>query len=169
MLVLSSRKSMTFLLRFFFILLTLLLSLSLGYMLIYRILPLALAVMKSIERIVLVAVAVVLLILSALQFHASALKTWNIPTLNTCGCRDLRPHRLLRSVKSIYFAVVYNPPSPPVQNDLVSYLSDSVDFIRGQYPDCSIIVLADSFVVSPLVCSLISREFTSGLLTLTCV
>ena len=76
---------MNFVLRFVFILSILLLSLSLGYILIYRILLLASAVMMSIERIVLVAVAVVLLLLSALQFLASALKTWNIPTLNACG------------------------------------------------------------------------------------
>ena len=44
---------------------------------------------------------------------------------------------------SIYCAVVYNPPNSPVQNDLVSYLSDSVDSIRGQYPDCGIVVLGD--------------------------
>lgn len=51
-----------------------------------------------------------------------------------CLWLNLRPHRLPRSVTSIYFAVVYNPPNSPVQNDLVSYLSDSVDSIRGQYP-----------------------------------
>ena len=60
-----------------------------------------------------------------------------------CLWLNLRPHRLPRSVTSIYFAVVYNPPNSPVQNDLVSYLSDSVDSIRGQYPDCGIVVLGD--------------------------
>ena len=44
---------------------------------------------------------------------------------------------------SIYFTVVYNPPNSPVQNDLVSYLGDSVNSIRGQYPDCGIVVLGD--------------------------
>ena len=53
-----------------------------------------------------------------------------------CLWLNLRPHRLPRSVTSIYFAVVYNPPNSPVQNDLVSYVSDSVDSICGQYPDC---------------------------------
>ena len=42
---------------------------------------------------------------------------------------------------NIYFAVVYNPHNSPVQNDLVPYLSDSEDSIRGQYPDCSIVIL----------------------------
>ena len=56
-----------------------------------------------------------------------------------CLWLNLRPHRLPRSVTSIYFAVVYNPPNSPVQNDLVSY----VDSICGQYPDCGIVVLGD--------------------------
>ena len=61
-----------------------------------------------------------------------------------CLWQNLRPHRLPRSVTSIYFAVVYNPPiNSSVQNDLVSYVSDSVDSICGQYPDCGIVVLGD--------------------------
>ena len=60
-----------------------------------------------------------------------------------CLWLNLRPHRLTRSVTSIYFAVAYNPPNSPVQNDLVSYLSDSVDSIPGQYPDCGTVVLGD--------------------------
>ena len=60
-----------------------------------------------------------------------------------CLWLNLRPRRLPRSVTSIHFAVAYNPPNSPLHNDLVSYLSDSVDFICGQYPDCGIIVIGD--------------------------
>ena len=44
---------------------------------------------------------------------------------------------------NIYFAVVHSPHNSPVQNDLVPYLSDSEDSIRGQYPDCGTVVLGD--------------------------
>ena len=60
-----------------------------------------------------------------------------------CLWLKLRPRRLPRSVTSIYFAVVYNPPNSPIQNDLIYYLIDTIDSIRSSNPDCGIFVLGD--------------------------
>lgn len=57
----------------------------------------------------------------------------------------VRPHRLPRSITGILVGVVYSPPDTSAldQLNLICYLTENLDIIRNESPDCGLVLLGD--------------------------
>ncbi|XP_035697779.1 uncharacterized protein LOC118430852 [Branchiostoma floridae] len=66
-----------------------------------------------------------------------------VPAGLECLWIQLRPHWLPRSVSSIALCAVYHPPNSSRDDDLLDFLSDSIDDVRRQYPGVGVVVLGD--------------------------
>ena len=81
------------------------------------------------------------------EMHPTPVCLTTVPPEHEIVWVQLRPHRLPRTVSSIFVATVYSPPNNPDSESLIQHISQAIDDILAKYQQAGIIILGD---VNPL-------------------
>eukprot|EP00057_Strongylocentrotus_purpuratus_P014188 XP_011668662.1 PREDICTED: RNA-directed DNA polymerase from mobile element jockey-like [Strongylocentrotus purpuratus] len=77
------------------------------------------------------------------EMHPTPISLITVPSHHEIVWVQLRPHRLPRSVSSIFVATLYSPPNNPDSDSLIQHISQAIDDILAKFQQAGIIILGD--------------------------